>query len=148
MTQAMAGISMVTLGVADLEKSLRFYKALGWRDTRHSQDAVKFLAGRNVVLGLFGRAALAEDAMVTDTATGFAAITLAVNLASPADVDAFFDTAISAGASGTKKPQKVFWGGYSGYFSDPDGHLWEVAHNPFFPFDEQGQLDLLRKGDT
>jgi uncharacterized protein len=141
-----AGVSLITLGVRDLEKSLSFYTGLGWADTRHSQESVKFLAGHNVVLGLFGRASLAEDARVDDTATGFAAIALAVNLPTIQAVDSYFSRAIAAGASVSKKPEKVFWGGYSGYFTDPDGHLWEVAHNPYFAMDEYGKLDLQNEG--
>jgi uncharacterized protein len=141
-----AGISLITLGVLDLEKSLSFYSALGWADTRHSQESVKFLAGHNVVLGLFGRGPLAEDAKVEDKPTGFAAIALAVNLPTAQAVDAYFNRAIAAGASVCKKPEKVFWGGYSGYFADPDGHLWEVAHNPYFALDEYGKLDLQNEG--
>jgi uncharacterized protein len=136
------GVSLITLGVRDLEASLAFYTALGWVDTRHSQESVKFLAGNNIALGLFGRGPLAEDAKIEDTPTGFSAITLAVNLPTPQAVDAYFDRAIAAGASVRKKPEKVFWGGYSGYFADPDGHLWEVAHNPFFAMDEHGKLQL------
>jgi uncharacterized protein len=142
----LAGISLITLGVADIAASTRFYEALGWKNSPASQEAVSFLQGHNVVLGLFGRGPLAEDAHVEDVPTGFAAISLAVNLSSEAEVDAYFDRALAAGATERKRPQKVFWGGYSGYFADPDGHLWEVAHNPFFAMDENGRLDLLGGG--
>ena len=138
-----AGISLVTLGVEDIALSTKFYAALGWRLAPQSQPSVSFLQGHNIVLGLFGRGALAEDAHVKDVATGFAAISLAVNLPSQAAVDSYFAKALGAGATPRKQPQKVFWGGYSSYFSDPDGHLWEIAHNPFFHMDDNGKLDLF-----
>jgi predicted lactoylglutathione lyase len=137
-----AHISMVTLGVGDIARATAFYEALGWETAGPSNESVSFMRGGNVVLGLFGRAALAGDANVADTPTGFSAVALAVNLPSEADVDAFVARALAAGATECKPPQKVFWGGYSGYFADPDGHLWEVAHNPFFPLDESGAITL------
>ena len=132
-------ISMVTLGVADLARATRFYVALGWRDTEMSNEDVRFLAGADVVLGLYGREALAEDAGVPAAGEGFRAVALAVNRASREEVDAFFKRATLAGGSVVKRPQEAFWGGYSGYFSDPDGHLWEVAHNPFVNIDVNGR---------
>lgn len=135
-------ISMVALGVAEIERAVKFYQALGWERSAASNETIAFMSGGTVVLGLYGRAALAEDASVDDSPTGFSAITLAVNLPSEAEVDAHFHKALAAGASSRKPPQKVFWGGYSGYFADPDGHLWEVAHNPFFPLDEAGAIRL------
>ena len=141
-----ANISIVTLGVEDLAASTAFYESIGWRNTTASQDSVTFLQGHSVVLGLYGRSALAEDAEVDPAGSGFRGVSLAINLESEAAVDAFFDKAVSCGAAATKKPQKVFWGGYSGYFSDPDGHLWEVAFNPFFQGDvSTGQLSLETK---
>ena len=141
-----ANISIVTLGVEDLAASTAFYESIGWSNTTASQDSVTFLQGHSVVLGLYGRAALAEDAEVDPAGSGFRGVSLAINLESEAAVDAFFDKAVSCGAAATKKPQKVFWGGYSGYFSDPDGHLWEVAFNPFFQGDvSTGQLSLETK---
>ena len=137
-----AHISIVALGVDDLKRATDFYCALGWSLSDASNESISFLAGGTVVLGLYGRSALAEDAEVEDTPTGFSAVTLAVNLPSEADVDAFFGKAVAAGASVRKEPQKVFWGGYSGYFADLDGHLWEVAHNPFFPLDDSGRVTL------
>jgi predicted lactoylglutathione lyase len=138
-----AGISLVTLGVGDIAASTKFHVAMGWRLAPQSQASVSFLQGHNIVLGLFGRGPLAEDARVKDKPTGFAAISLAVNLPSEAEVDLYFARALAAGAVARKKPEKVFWGGYSGYFADPDGHLWEVAHNPFFAMDGNGKLDLF-----
>ena len=138
-----ARISMVTLGVDDLSRSRIFYEALGWRLAPQSQESVVFLQGRNIVLGLYGRQALAEDAGVENTPPGFSGVTLAINVASEAAADRLFETAVKNGASARKPPQKAFWGGYSGYFADPDGHLWEVAHNPFFAMDADGNLRLV-----
>ncbi len=138
-----AGISMVTLGVDDLARSRTFYVALGWVVAPQSQESVVFLQGRNIVLGLYGRQALAEDAGVEDTPPGFSGVALAINVSSQTEVDRLFDLAVTNGATTHKPPQKAFWGGYSGYFADPDGHLWEVAHNPFFPMDGEENLQLL-----
>lgn len=138
-------ISLVTLGVEDLAASTAFYEALGWSNTTASQESVTFLQGASIVLGLFGREALADDAQIDNEPAGFRGVALAINLASEAAVDAYFERAAAAGAHPQKKPEKVFWGGYSGYFTDPDGHLWEVAYNPFFQRDENGTLQLERQ---
>ncbi len=135
-------LSLVTLGVSDMRRSRAFYEALGFEASPASQESVTFFDAGGVVLGLFGRAALAEDAHVVDTARGFSGIALAHNVRSDAEVDAVIAEAIAAGAKLVKPGQKVFWGGYSGYFSDPDGHLWEVAHNPFWPLDKDGRVIL------
>ncbi len=144
-----AHISMVTLGSDDLPAATEFYKNLGWTVAAPSNDNVVFLIGTNITLGLFGRSALAEDAGVEaspgENAAGFSGIALALNLASREEVDAAYAKAVEAGASATKKPEEVFWGGYSGYFSDLDGHLWEVAHNPFCALDKSGQMILEAK---
>ena len=125
-------ISMVTLGVRDLAASIAFYeKGLGF-PRMESPPEVAFFTLNGTWLGLYGREALAEDATVTPEGSGFAAFSLAHNVASEEEVEAVVAQAVAAGATLVKKPQKVFWGGYSGYFSDPDGHLWEVAYNPFF----------------
>ncbi|MEM1038102.1 MAG: VOC family protein [Pseudomonadota bacterium] len=138
-----ANISIVTLGVADLKAATAFYISLGWTNTKASQDSVTFLAGHSIVLGLYGRAALAQDVGIEDDGHGFRAVTLALNLPGELAVDTFFDHAVSSGAAPTKRPEKVFWGGYSGYFSDLDGHLWEIAYNPYFEGDAaSGQLEL------
>ena len=135
-------INLVTLGVEDLARSRLFYEALGWRASSASQPSVVFLHGSGVVLALFGRAALAEDAAVEDRPTGFAAVTLAYNAGSEEEADRVYAQAVRAGAQALKTPRPVFWGGYSGTFADPDGHLWEVAHNPGWPIgpDERPQL--------
>jgi uncharacterized protein len=135
-------LTLVTLGVADVARARQFYETLGFKASSASQDSVAFLTAGGVVLSLYGRAALAEDAQVDDVATGFAAITLAHNVRSEPEVAKVLAEAVAAGATLIKPAQKVFWGGTSGYFKDPDGHLWEVAHNPFFPFDSEGRLRL------
>jgi uncharacterized protein len=124
-------ISMITLGVEDLPRAVQFYEALGF-PRRESPPSVAFFTLNGTWLGLYGRDALAEDAQVSPTGSGFAGFSLAHNVESEAAVDAVMAQAIAAGAVQTKPPQKVFWGGYSGYFKDPDGHLWEVAYNPLF----------------
>lgn len=124
-------ISMITLGVRDLGKSVEFYEeGLGF-PRMESPPTVAFFTLNGSWLGLYGRDALAEDAQVSPEGGGFNAFALAHNVSSEAEVDAVVQRAVAAGAKLVKKPQKVFWGGYSGYFADPDGHLWEVAHNPF-----------------
>lgn len=104
------GVSLVTLGVADLARSSLYYQALGWQPSSDGNEQVVFLKGRNLVLGLYGRSALAEDAQVEDRPTGFAAITLACNCASRDEVDRLFSAAMAAGGQATKMPQEVFWG--------------------------------------
>ncbi len=135
-------LTLVTLGVADLPKARAFYEAWGWTASSTSQPSVVFFQANGLALALFGRADLAGDAHVEDRPTGFAAITLAYNARSKEEADEVYALAVKAGAKAIKPLQDVFWGGYSGYFADPDGHLWEVAWNPFFPLDEQGRLFL------
>ncbi|WP_201315012.1 VOC family protein [Dyella sp. EPa41] len=135
-------IHIVTLGVSDLQASRRFYQALGWQPSAASNEHIVFLKGGAGVLALYGRAALADDALADDQPTGFAAVTLARNARSKAEVDSWFADAVAAGARPVKPPQEVFWGGYSSYIADPDGHLWEFAFNPYFVFDEHGNLAL------
>lgn len=124
-------ISMITLGVDDIERAVTFYeKGLGFPRIE-SPPTVAFFALNGSWLGLYGREALAEDAMVSAEGSGFNSFALAHNVGSEAEVDALLAQAVAAGATLMKPGQKVFWGGYSGYFKDPDGHLWEIAHNPF-----------------
>ena len=125
-------ISMITLGVKDLEKSVRFYRDGLGMPQMESPPGVAFFTLNGSWLSLYGRDALAEDASVDAKGSGFRGVALAHNLGSEAEVDALMMEAVAAGATLVKPPQKVFWGGYSGYFADPDGHLWEIAHNPFF----------------
>ena len=125
-------ISMITLGVDDLETSIRFYQqGLGF-PKMDSPPEVAFFTLNGSWLGLFGRKALADDAQVSDEGKGFNNFALAHNVNSEADVDKIIQQALAAGATLSKPAQKTSWGGYSGYFKDPDGHLWEIAYNPFF----------------
>lgn len=135
-------LTMITLGVADLPASTMFYEGLGFAKSSASRETVTFFLTDGTVLGLFGRHALAEDAGVAAFRDGPGATAIAHNLRSEKEVDEAFAHAVACGATAIKKPEKVFWGGYSGYFADPDGHLWEVAHNPFAPLDENGHMVL------
>lgn len=134
-------VTLITLGVGNIASSRAFYEALGWVPAS-LQEGVAFYQMRGAVLALFGRADLAADQGRPGATLGTGAMTLAQNFASEAEVDAAYDLALRNGASPLKKPEKVFWGGYSGYYADPDGHVWEVAMNPFWPLDEDGNLTL------
>lgn len=124
-------ISMITLGVRDLDKAVAFYeKGLGF-PRMESPPEVAFFTLNGTWLGLYGREALAEDATVSSEGQGFESFALAHNVSSEKEVGEVIAQAVAAGAELVKEPQKVFWGGYSGYFKDLDGHLWEVAHNPY-----------------
>jgi catechol 2,3-dioxygenase-like lactoylglutathione lyase family enzyme len=136
-------IHLITLGVSDLERSYEFYsQTLGWEAASASNDGVKFFQAGGVVLSLFPREELAKDALVPSEGNGFAGFTLAYNAQSEIEVDEIIRDLKAKGVKILKEPQKVFWGGYSSYFADPDGNCWEVAYNPFFPFDESGNLKL------
>ncbi|MBM6596174.1 VOC family protein [Microvirga pudoricolor] len=135
-------ITLLTLGVADVAKARAFYEAWGWKASSASQEGVTFFQANGLALALFGRADLAADAGVEDTPTGFSAVSIAYNARSKEEADEVYALAIRAGARAVKPLHDVFWGGYSGYFADPDGHLWEVAWNPSFPLDEQGHMFL------
>jgi uncharacterized glyoxalase superfamily protein PhnB len=135
-------VSLITLGVADLVRARAFYAALGWRESGQGNDQVAFYQMHGAVLGLFGRGDLAADQGRPGATLGTGAMTLAQNFATEAEVDAAYAAALAAGAAGLKRPEKVFWGGYSGYWADPDGHVWEVAMNPFWPLAEDGSLTL------
>lgn len=139
-------ISLITLGVSDLARARAFYEALGW-EAAEAPEGVVFIQLAGQVLALFGIDDLAADMKAESAGLGKGAITLARNFTTEAEVDAAFDLALSAGATVLKRPEKVFWGGYSGYFADPDGHVWEVAMNPFWPLGEEGTLTLPRNGD-
>lgn len=139
-------ISLVTLGVADVARSTAFYESLGWRRSSASVPSTTFFNTSGPVLTLFGHADLAADAHVpaSDSAAPggreFRGVTLAVNLESREAVDAAYAEWVAAGATEVKAPEAVFWGGYSSYVADPDGHLWELAHNPGFTLDAEGRL--------
>lgn len=126
-------ISLVTLGVSDLTKSVAFYReGLGLPYSQHSNEHVAFFELNGCWLGLFPKTALADDVGISAEGTGFRGVTIAHNAPSEAEVDRIMALAEQAGAKIMKPAQKVFWGGYSGYFADPDGHLWEIAWNPHF----------------
>ena len=126
-------INYITLGVADLAESRRFYREVfGWQETADSNENIAFFqAGNALLLALFGKAALAHDAQIAEQSSGFPRFTLAHNVGSEAEVDALFAGFAAKNINIIKAPQKVFWGGYSGYLADPDGFLWEIAFNPF-----------------
>jgi uncharacterized protein len=135
-------ISMVTLGVSDMARARAFYDALGWsQDEGASTEEIAFFQAGGMVFGLWDRGKLAEDTAVTDNG-GWGGITLAHNVRSPEEVDAVLDEARSAGGTVTRDGAETFWGGYSGVFLDPDGHAWEVAHNPSWPLDDSGSVVL------
>ena len=137
-----ARLSLVTLGVADMVRSRAFYEALGFKPSSASNPAVTFFDAGGVVLALFGRDELAHDSNVASGGSGFSGVTLAHNVRSQEDVDRVIAHAVNRGGTLLKPAQKAFWGGYSGYFADPDGHIWEVAFNPFFPLDASGHVRL------
>jgi predicted lactoylglutathione lyase len=137
-----ARLTVVTLGVADVGRATSFYEALGWRRSSASNDDVSFFQLGGLALSVFGREALAEDVTVSSDGTGFSGISLAINLESEAEVDRVAAEWVSCGGTLIKRPERVFWGGYSGYVADPDGHLWELAHNPGFPLLPDGSLQL------
>ena len=135
-------ISFITLGVRDLARSRRFYQALGWRESSGSQAAVAFYQVGSVAFALFGRDDLADDATVSPQGSGFPGFTLAHNVATEASVDTTLAEAVAAGATLVRYGEKAPWGGFRGYFADPDGFLWEVCYNPFFPLDADGFVQL------
>ena len=134
-------VSVVTLGVEDLDRARAFYEALGWASPSTPEDGVVFFPGGGMVLALWSRTLLAEDSAVTDPG-GWGGVTLAHNVASPEAVDAVLQEAEAAGATIGRRGASTFWGGYSGVFLDPDGHPWEVAHNPFWQMDEAGAITI------
>lgn len=136
-------LHIITLGVRDFERSRKFYsEILGWKLSSVSNEGIAFFQAGGVVLALYPREELAKDAVVASEGSGFAGFTLAHNAQNEKEVDEIIADLKSKGVKIIKEPQKVFWGGYSSYFADPDGYLWEVAYNPFFPFDENGILKL------
>ncbi|WP_413876699.1 VOC family protein [Albidovulum sp.] len=136
-------VTLITLGVADLSRSRAFYETLGWVPAE-AQEGVAFYQMHGAVLALFGRDALAADQGRPGAALGTGAMALAQNFPTEAAVDAAWGAALAAGAVPLKAPEKVFWGGYSGYYADPDGHVWELAMNPFWPLAPDGSLTLPR----
>lgn len=135
-------VSIVTLGVADLKRSREFYERLGWRRSMTNTDGIVFFQAGGMALALYPRQELAKDANVSPDGHGFSGMALAYNARNRAEVDSVLAEALAAGARLLKPAQDAFWGGYSGYFSDPDGFLWEVAWNPSFPIAEDGILRI------
>ena len=136
-------LSLVTLGVCNLERSIAFYEALGFRRKAKKAEGVGFFQAGAMSFAVWPVQELAKDANAkSEGAPGFRGVALAWNCRSESEVDAAIALARSAGGAIPKPPQKTFWGGYAGYFADPDGHLWEVAHNPGFPLSEDGRLTL------
>lgn len=134
-------VSLITLGTADMDRSRAFYAALGWTPVA-SPPGVTFYKMEGVGLGLFGLDDMAADQGRKGTELRTGAISLAQNFPDRQSVDAAWKTALDAGAVPLKEPQDVFWGGYSGHYADPDGHVWEIAHNPFWPIDAEGRIDI------
>jgi len=134
-------LSLVTLGVGDLEGARRFYEVLGWETQAAPGDDVVFFQAGPIVVALWDRSGLAEDSGVEDGG-GWGGVTLAHNVSTPAEVDEVIEQARAAGGRITREPGKTFWGGYSGVFTDPEGHPWEVAHNPGWKLNEDGSVTL------
>jgi len=134
-------LNLITLGVADLERSRRFYQALGWKTNAGPDDDVVFFQAGEMVVALWDRARLAEDSCVEDS-PGWGGVTLALNFASPQEVDAVTEEAREAGARIGREPAETFWGGYSSVIIDPDGHPWEIAYNPRWTVTEDGGVHL------
>ena len=134
-------VSVITLGVADLGRAREFYQALGWRQGNDEADDVAFFQAGGMVFALWDRAMLAEDSAVSD-AGGWGGVTLAHNAGSAEAVDKIINEARAAGAVIGREPARTFWGGYSGVFIDPDGHPWEIAHNPGWPLGADGSITL------
>jgi len=134
-------VSLITLGVLDLARARAFYEGLGWTTRAAAEDDVVFFQAGGMVVALWDRASLAEDSGVEDS-RGWGGLTLAHNVRSPAEVDAVIEEARAAGADIVREPAKTFWGGYSAAFTDPDGHPWEVAHNPRWTIREDGSVEL------
>jgi catechol 2,3-dioxygenase-like lactoylglutathione lyase family enzyme len=138
-----ARLGIVTLGVADLARSAAFYEALGWERCASSSDQIAWFRTADTHIGLFGREELADDAnLPAEPRSSFGGITLAINVDAATDVAASLDAAVAAGGMLLKPATVTDWGGTSGYFADPDGHPWEVAHNPHFPIDPDGRLHI------
>ena len=135
-------VSLITLGVADLQRSREFYERLGWRRSMAEAEGVVFFQAGGMALALYSRTELAKDAKISPEGSGFSGIALAYNTRSREEVDSALAEAQAAGARILKPAEEAFWGGYSGYFADPDGFPWEVAWNPSFAILEDGSVRL------
>jgi catechol 2,3-dioxygenase-like lactoylglutathione lyase family enzyme len=132
-------ITLVTLGVRDIARSRGFYGTLGWQEAG-AQDGVVFYMLDGMIMGLFGLEPLAADQGRPGAELGFGAVTLAQNYRDVTEVEEAYERALAAGATGLKDPSETHWGGYTAYFADPDGHVWELAYNPHWPLDEMGRV--------
>jgi len=135
-------VSILTLGVTDLARSRKFYERLGWRASTVSNDSITFFQAGSMILALYSRAELAKDANLSPEGQGFPGFTVSFNARTRAEVDKVLAEAKSAGGKILKPAQEAFWGGYSGYFADPDNFSWEVAWNPSFPISDDGAIHL------
>ena len=135
-------VSIVTLGVADLQRSSAFYERLAWKRSKAGNDSIVLFQAGGMVLALYPRTDLANDARLPAEGSGFAGMSLALNARDRAEVDQVLSEAVAAGARLLKPAEEAFWGGYSGYFADPDGFAWEVAWNPHFTVEADGSLRL------
>lgn len=135
-------ISVITLGVKDIKASSQFYEKLGWKPSSTSNEMITFFQAGGMVLALYPTQMLAEDALTSPESSGFRGFTLAQIMNTKEEVNSLIEQAVKAGGKKVKEPVEVFWGGYSGYFADPDGHLWEIAWNPFWPLASDGSVQL------
>jgi uncharacterized glyoxalase superfamily protein PhnB len=135
-------ISIVTLGTDDLPRAVAFWEAMGWPRKAKAFDAIAMFQCGGIAFAIYPFDKLAQDCGMQDRGPGFGGFTLAHNVGSEAEVDALIDRAVANGGTLQVKPHKAFWGGYTGYFCDPDGHPWEVAHNPFVPMGPNGEMLL------
>jgi uncharacterized protein len=140
-TQMRQRVTLITLGVRDLGRARSFYEAIGWKTNADPGDDVVFFQAGEMVLALWDRERLAQDSCMRDT-PGWGGVTLALNLGSPEEVDRVIEEARAAGATIGREPDETFWGGYSAVFIDPDGHPWEIAHNPHWTVTDDGGVRL------
>lgn len=133
-------MSLVTLGVDDLPRAAKFYEEMGLQRRLKNAEGVAFFDAGGIVLSIYSREALAKDARIENSKPGFSGVALAYNVPSEAEVELVLEAAEKAGGRILKKADRIFWGGYLGYFADPEGHIWEVAHNPGFSFDDRGNV--------
>jgi catechol 2,3-dioxygenase-like lactoylglutathione lyase family enzyme len=134
-------VSLITLGVGDLERARRFYESIGWTTGTKPDDDIVFFQAGGMIVALWGRDQLAEDTVRPDGG-GWGGVTLAHNVRSPEEVDSVLVEAAAAGATIARPGAETFWGGYSGVFVDPEGHAWEIAHNPYWTLREDGSIQL------
>lgn len=140
----MREISMITLGVNDLASASKFYESLGFTRSSASDANIVWFCTNSTILGLYPWDLLAEDMLAKPKGSGFRGVAMAMNMTDKEAVDRMIEKARAGGAKVVKEPQTVFWGGYSSYFQDMDGHMWEVAWNPFTPVDADGRLDFKK----